>query len=45
MARTEFVGVRMEADLAAALDAAAAAAGTSRSAEIRAALRRLMGLD
>jgi len=44
MARTEYVPVRMEADLAAALDAAAAAAGTSRSATIRAALRRFMGL-
>ena len=44
MARTEYVALRMEADLVEALDAAADAAGTSRSATIRAALRRLMGL-
>ena len=38
MTRTEYVPVRMEAALVAALDAAAEAAGKSRSAEIRAAL-------
>ena len=45
MARTEYVALRMEAVMAAALDAAAKSAGTTRSATIRAALAEHLDLE
>ncbi len=45
MTRTEYVPVRMEAALVAALDAAAESAGTTRSATIRAALAEHLDLE
>ena len=45
MKHTEFVALRMEAATLAALDAAAEAAGKSRSAQIRAALVEHLDLE